>query len=84
MMEKLVEANMRRFEHFATTVGRHVHVIEFQDDLGIQDRPFVSPAMYRDLIKPYHQKLYGFAKSKTDAFLFLHTDGAVAPFIPCP
>jgi len=38
--------------------------------------------VYREMVKPYHQKLFAFAKSRCDAYLLLHTDGAVAPFIP--
>jgi uroporphyrinogen decarboxylase len=82
LLEKLVEANIKRFEHFASTFGKYVKVVEFQDDLGMQDRPLLSPQLYRSMIKPYHKRLFEFARSKTDAYLFLHTDGAVAPFIP--
>jgi len=30
----------------------------------------------------YHQQLFRFAKAKCDAYILLHSDGAVAPFIP--
>jgi uroporphyrinogen decarboxylase len=81
-MDHLAEANIRRFERYAETVGRYVHVIQFEDDLGMQDRPLLRPALYRKLVKPYHERLFRFAKSRCDAYLLLHTDGAVAPFIP--
>jgi uroporphyrinogen decarboxylase len=38
--------------------------------------------LYRQVVKPYHEKLFRFARSRCDAVLLLHTDGAVAPFIP--
>lgn len=82
LMDRLVEANMKRFEHFIETVGKYVHVVEFQDDLGMQEDLLISPELYRKRVKPYHQKLYSFVKSRCDCFLFLHTDGAVAPLIP--
>jgi uroporphyrinogen decarboxylase len=82
LMDHLAEANIRRFERYAETVGRYVHVIQFEDDLGMQDRPLLRPALYRKLVKPYHERLFRFAKSRCDAYLLLHTDGAVAPFIP--
>lgn len=47
----------------------------------MQDRPLLRPSLYRKLVKPYHNKLFSFAKSRCDACLLLHTDGAVAPFI---
>jgi uroporphyrinogen decarboxylase len=82
LMDQLAEANMRRFARFAETVGPYVDVVQFEDDLGMQDRPILRPDLYRRVVKPYHEKLLRFAKSRCDAYLLLHTDGAVAPFIP--
>jgi uroporphyrinogen decarboxylase len=82
LMDQLAESNIRRFSRFAETVGPYVDVVHFEDDLGMQDRPLLRPSLYRKMVKPYHQKLFGFAKSSCGAYLLLHTDGAVAPFIP--
>jgi uroporphyrinogen decarboxylase len=82
LMDRLAEANVRRFEHFAKTVGRYVHVVHFEDDLGMQDRPLLRPELYRQAVKPYHARLFGFARATCDAHLLLHTDGAVASLIP--
>jgi uroporphyrinogen decarboxylase len=82
LMDGLAEANMRRFARYAETVGRYVDVVQFEDDLGMQDRPLLRPDLYRQVVKPYQAKLFRFARSRCDAYLLLHTDGAVAPFIP--
>ncbi|HET91170.1 MAG TPA: hypothetical protein ENN99_10605 [Chloroflexi bacterium] len=82
LMDQLAEANIRRFERYAETVGPHVDIIQFEDDLGMQDRPLLRPSLYRQMVKPYHARLFRFVKSHCDAHLLLHTDGAVAPFIP--
>jgi uroporphyrinogen decarboxylase len=82
LLDRLTEANVRRFEHFARTVGRYAHVVHFEDDLGMQDRPLLRPELYRRMVKPYHARLFRFAKVNCDAYLLLHTDGAVAPLIP--
>ncbi len=82
LLDRLAEANMERFEDYANTVGRYVDVVHVEDDLGMQDRPLLSPELYRQRVKPYHKKLYGFMKSKCGAYLLLHTDGAVSSFIP--
>jgi uroporphyrinogen decarboxylase len=82
LMDHLAEANIRRFERYAATVGQYVHVIHFEDDLGMQDRPLLRPSLYREVVKPYQERLFRFARSRCDAYLLLHTDGAVAPFIP--
>jgi uroporphyrinogen decarboxylase len=82
LMDRLTEANIKRFEHWAETVGPYVQVVVFEDDLGMQDRPLLNPDSYRKIVKPFHKKLYNFAKDHFDGFLMLHTDGFVSPFIP--
>jgi uroporphyrinogen decarboxylase len=82
LMDRLAEANVARFARFAATVGPHVDGVIFEDDLGAQDRPLLAPDLYRRVVKPYHRRLYEFAKSVCPAYRVLHTDGAVGPFIP--
>ncbi len=51
------------------------------DDLGYQAAPLISPALYRELVLPYHTRLcdhFGSQGLKT----LLHSDGNVAPLIP--
>ncbi len=82
LLERVTEANIQRFEHYARTVAQYVHLIHFEDDLGMQDRPLLSPKLYRKLIKPYQSRLFSFVKSRTKALILYHSDGAIYPFIP--
>ena len=82
LLERLCEANLRRFAQFARTVGRYVDVVHFEDDLGMQDRPLLRPALYRQAVKPYHRRLFRFAREHCSARLLFHSDGAIAPLIP--
>jgi uroporphyrinogen decarboxylase len=82
LMDRLAEANIKRFERYAATVGPYVDVLQFEDDLGMQDRPLLRPELYRKMVRPYHEKLFRYVKSRCDAYLLLHTDGAISPFIP--
>jgi uroporphyrinogen decarboxylase len=82
LMDRLVQANIERSERYAETVCPYIDVIQFEDDLGMQDRPLLRPELYRQVVKPYHARLFQFVKSRCEAYLLLHTDGAVAPFIP--
>jgi uroporphyrinogen decarboxylase len=81
ILSALLDANLARFEVFAATVGQHLDVIHFEEDLGMQHRPLVSPATFRKMLKPYLKRLFDFARSKCSARLLLHSDGAIAPFI---
>jgi len=82
VLDRLLEVYKERFEHFAGTVGRYVDVIEVDDDLGMQDGPFLSLSMYRRLIKPRQKSLYAFMKSRCNARLFLHSCGSIYSFLP--
>ncbi len=82
LMDRLTEANIKRFEHYARTIGPHVDIVHFEDDLGMQDRLLLSPVLYRKMVKPHQKRLFEFAKSRCKAYILYHTDGAVAPLIP--
>ena len=51
------------------------------DDLGYKHTPFMSTAMYRELIFPAHKKLFDFAHSR-NLPVVLHCDGFVEALIP--
>ncbi|MEW6756319.1 MAG: uroporphyrinogen decarboxylase family protein [Candidatus Latescibacterota bacterium] len=51
------------------------------DDLGFANGPFMSPALYRDLLLPAHQRLFAFAHER-GLPVVLHADGCVAPLLP--
>jgi uroporphyrinogen decarboxylase len=82
LMDRLAEGHMHRFNRYAETVGKYLHIVHVEDDLGMQDRTLISPGLYRKLIKPYHSKIYSHIKRKCSAYLLLHTDGSVYPLIP--
>jgi uroporphyrinogen decarboxylase len=51
------------------------------DDLGFKHRPFMSPAMYGELVFPAHKRLFDFAHSRKLPVV-LHCDGFVEALIP--
>jgi len=51
------------------------------DDLGFKHRPFMSPAMFRELLYPAHKKIFDFAHSRKLPVV-LHCDGYVETLIP--
>jgi len=82
LLDRLVDANIQRLEQILPAVEGYVQVIQVGDDLGMQDGPQLSPRLYRNVIKPRHQRLYRYIKEHSSAYLFLHTCGSVYPFIP--
>jgi len=82
LVEKLAAAALADLEHYLQAVGKYVHVIGFGDDLGVQAGPQISPDMYRRLVKPHHQRLYGLVHTRSQAYVFLHSCGSVYDLIP--
>ena len=82
LMDRLAEAQIKAFDHYASTVGKYCDIIEVADDLGMQDRPWVSPKTYRQLIKPYHARLYDHIKRTSGLPLLMHCDGSIYSLIP--
>ena len=50
-------------------------------DLGGQNAPLVNPAMFEAQIAPYLKQLCTFIHENTDYRIFLHSCGAVEPFL---
>jgi len=55
--------------------------IWYYEDMGFKQRPFVSPAMYREIIQPAHRKTFEFAHS-LGLPVIVHSCGFVDPLVP--
>lgn len=79
------ELKMQYWEKALATVGENVLVISEADDLATQISTMVSPSLYREMVSPYHKKLFDFirSKAKNPVHIFYHTCGAVKELIPC-
>jgi len=53
----------------------------FYEDMGFKQRPFMSPAMYRQIMQPGHRRLFGFAHS-LGCKVIVHSCGFVEPLVP--
>jgi uroporphyrinogen decarboxylase len=82
LMERITEHQIARFDRYVARVGPYVQVINVSDDLGGQQSGLISTRMYRELVKPYHARLFAHMKKNWDGFLLMHSDGAVAQYIP--
>lgn len=81
-LDKVVEMHLAALEQFLGAVGKHIDVILFGDDLGMQSGPQMSPAMYRDIFKPRHALLWRRAKELADVKVMLHCCGGVRELLP--
>lgn len=81
LIERIYEVQKGFYEVFLDVVGKYVQMIETHDDYGMQTGLMISPALYREIIKPYYVQLVKFIKSKTNAKIFLHSCGSLVDLI---
>jgi len=77
-----VEAYLPRIDDYIDAVKEYIDVIQVNDDLGTQDGLMISKDLYREMIGPYHKKLWGYIKEKSSKHLLLHSCGSVYDLIP--
>lgn len=82
LFRRLMEFNIAVYKDFLKIAGQQIEVIRTADDLGGTQAPLISPQMYRDLLKPYHQEWFRVIKTLTPAKIVLHSDGALVPLLP--
>jgi len=77
LLAKITEKCKQMMDVFLKETGEYLDIIKIGDDLGTQENLLISPKMYREMLKPFHADLIAFAKERTDAKVFFHTDGDV-------
>ena len=82
LLEKIAEYCKQLMGQFLEQLGNNVDIIKIGDDLGTQESLLMSPAMYRQLLKPVHADFIRFIKERTSAKVLFHSDGDVAQLIP--
>ncbi|MCX7598136.1 MAG: hypothetical protein N2512_04630 [Armatimonadetes bacterium] len=53
----------------------------FYEDMGFKGKPFMSPAMYEEIVQPGHKRLFDFAHS-LGCKVIVHSCGYVEPLVP--
>ncbi len=81
-LDKVVELHLERLEKFLGSVGPHIDIVLFGDDLGMQNGPQISPAMYVEFFKPRQRIMWDRAKELADVKVKLHCCGGVRPLLP--
>lgn len=82
LLSRLVEYYIPRIDKYIEAVGQYVQIIMVSDDLGTQNGLQISPELYREMIKPYHKKLWQYIKEKSKKPILMHSDGSIYELIP--
>ena len=82
LIRKITDYHLFNLSGFLEALKDYTQIIVMGDDLGNQKGLQMSPALYRKMIKPYHQQIYEYVKLNSKLFVFLHSCGSIYPLIP--
>ncbi len=83
VFDRQCEVAMKNLETLIELFGDLVQVALITGtDFGTQRGPFISPAAYRDLFKPYHRRVNDLIHARTGWKTFIHSCGSVYDFLP--
>lgn len=76
--DKAIEKAKRIIHH----MGDHIQGICMGSDLGTQQAPMMSPAMYEEFYAPFVKQVCRFIHDNSDYRIFFHCCGSIRPMIP--
>jgi len=82
LLDFLVERNLKLLDRILKGVGEYVDILQFGDDLGSQNGPFMSPDVFREIFKPGYNKMWDFVHNTSSCKVFLHSCGSIYELIP--
>ena len=82
-LERLTEIYISDLDRVLSRCNEYIDFIRFCDDLGTQTSLMMSIPVYREMIKPYHTRMFQFIKQKyPKQKIALHCCGSIKPLIP--
>lgn len=75
--ERVLEYQKKVIARYYGALGQYIHYTSSGDDFATQNAPFVSPDMFRELVKPYFQERISYTKQFTKARYLHHSCGSV-------
>jgi len=83
LLDKILEYNYGVYDLFLKEIGEYINCVEFNDDFGSQSNLMISPAQYREFIKPRHKIMIDmFKKNAPNAKVLIHSCGSIYDIIP--
>jgi len=82
IFEKQCEIALQNLEKIKQAVSNKITVIYVCGaDFGMQEGPFISPKVYKELYKPFHKEVNDWIHKNTKWKTFKHSCGGVEPLI---
>ena len=83
LIGKMTDVITEMYCYYLKPISRWVGWVEFTSDFGMQDRPLISPDLYREFFKEPYKRLFSeVRKVAPHAKIWLHSCGSVRQLIP--
>jgi uroporphyrinogen decarboxylase len=83
LIGRIADVITELYQYYLKPIAPYVGWVEFSSDHGMQDRPLVSPEIYRKFFKaPYRRVFAAVKQAAPGAKIWLHTCGSVRELIP--
>ncbi len=82
LFQKLLALQKEFIRPYYQAVGCYIHLTTSGDDFGTQRGPFMAPAAFHELVRPYLAERIAFTHEFTDAYFWHHTCGSVYDLLP--
>jgi uroporphyrinogen decarboxylase len=80
--DHLLDFQLKMTDIYMGEIGEYIDIIWLGDDVCTQRGPYISPRMYRQLVKPYFTEYIQRIKNYTRARIMHHCCGACSVLIP--
>jgi uroporphyrinogen decarboxylase len=82
LLDKLMEGYFKLLDRVLKGVGKYVDLLQFGDDLGSQQGPFMSPDIFKQIFIPRYKKMWDFVHENSSCKVFLHSCGSLYELLP--
>lgn len=84
LLDKFVDIKIRFYEAASAKLGKYIQFIREGDDVAGQESLLISVDMYRNFLKPRHEKIFKAQKEMFPQpfYIFFHSDGEMYDLLP--
>jgi uroporphyrinogen decarboxylase len=81
LLNVLEERYLSKLERIMRDVSDDIDIVQFGDDLGTQNGPWMDPELIRNLFVPHYKKLWDYVHSHSNCKVFMHNCGSISSLL---
>jgi len=82
LLDRLLENYMHKLSIIFTDISDDIDIVQFGDDLGTQNGPWMNPEVIKELFIPRYKKLWDYVHAHSNCKVFMHSCGSIYQILP--